>query len=231
MKDEIKNEIATAEPTVPALSAEDAAIPEEILAAVPSAALPQKAPERSGNFRGGERRGQKGRGGRPSRRGSYERVKPEFDQKMIDIRRVTRVVAGGRRFSFSVALIVGDRKGAVGVGTGKASDTSLAIDKAFRDARKNLLHLQLTKNMSIPHEVKAKYSSGEIMIMPNRGKGLVVGSSARIALELAGVRDVTAKVLSGSKNKLNIARATLKALGMLLPPRGNAKKAGEKKEE
>src|SRR3989338_1323308 len=98
-----------------------------------------------------------------SRRGpSFSRVKPEFDQKIIDIRRVTRVVAGGRRFSFSVAIVIGDRKGAVGVGTGKASDTSLAIEKAYRDARKNLIRLSLTKGMSIPHEVSAKSASGEI---------------------------------------------------------------------
>lgn len=225
-EDEIKNEVVATVDTV----APEVIAGEEATEISPVPPLTPKPAERS-NFRGGERHGQKGRGGGRPRRGSYERVKPEFDQKMIDIRRVTRVTSGGRRFSFSVAVIIGDRKGAVGVGTGKAGDTSLAIEKAFRDARKSLLRLDLTKNMSIPHEVKAKYSSAEIMIMPNKGKGLVVGSSARIALELAGVRDVTAKVLSGSKNKLNIARATLKALSTLLPPRGKSVRTKEKAEQ
>lgn len=207
-EDEIKTEVVAAVEAV-------TEVPASAVVAVPSDAV-AKPPM---SFRGGDRKPQRRTGGRPTRRGSFERVKPEFDQKMIDIRRVTRVVAGGRRFSFAVAVIIGDRKGAVGVGTGKAGDTSLAIEKAFRDARKNLLHLKLTKNMSIPHAVSAKYSSGEIMLMPNKEKGLVVGSSARILLELAGVKDVTAKVISGSKNKLNIANATMKALGQLMPPR------------
>jgi len=150
-----------------------------------------------------------------SKKRTFERVKPEFEQKIIDIRRVTRVVSGGRRFSFSVAIITGDRKGKVGVGIGKASDTALAIEKAFRDAKKNMIKLNLTKDMSIPHEIEAKLGSARVIIMPAKGRGLVAGSSVRIALDLAGVKDVGAKVLSRSKNKLNIARATMKALKVL----------------
>ncbi|HEY4479616.1 MAG TPA: 30S ribosomal protein S5 [Candidatus Paceibacterota bacterium] len=148
-------------------------------------------------------------GGRP------ERVKPEFDQKIISIRRVTRVAAGGRRFSFSVALVAGDRKGRVGVGTGKAGDTSIAIDKALKNAKKNMIRVTTTPDFSIPHRVAAKYSSAIVQIFPARGKGLVAGSSVRNVLELAGVKDVNAKVLSGSKNRLNIARVAIKALSML----------------
>lgn len=144
-----------------------------------------------------------------------ERVKPEFDQKIINIRRVTRVVAGGRRFSFSVALVAGNRKGQVGVGLGKAGDTSLAIEKAFRDARRNMLKVKMTKTNSIPHEVAAKYSSSVITIMPAPGRGLIAGSSVRDILELAGITDITAKILSRSKNKLNNARAAVKALNTL----------------
>lgn len=147
-------------------------------------------------------------GARPRR----EKPKSEYDQKMLDVRRVARVVAGGRRFSFSVALVAGDRKGKVGVGLGKAGDTATAIDKAMRSAKKNMISLKLTKNLSIPHEVRAKYSSGRIMIKPALGRGLVAGSAVRTVLDLAGVRDVNAKVLSPSKNKLNIARATIEAL-------------------
>ncbi len=144
-----------------------------------------------------------------------ERVKPEFDQKIIDIRRVARVVAGGRRFSFSVSMIVGNRKGQVGVGLGKGSDTQLAIDKAMRDAKKHLIKIPFTKTFSIPHDVEAKYSSARVMIMPAKGKGLVAGGPVRTVLELAGVKDVGAKIFSGSKNRLNNAQAAIKALSQL----------------
>jgi len=145
----------------------------------------------------------------------FERAKPEFDQKIIEIRRVVRVVSGGRRFSFSVAVVAGDRKGRVGVGTGKSSDTSLAIEKAFRDARKNMVKINLTKDMSIPHEIDAKLNSARLLIMPAPGRGIVAGSSVRTVLDLLGARDVGAKVFSRSKNKLSIARASVDALRTL----------------
>lgn len=161
-----------------------------------------------------------GRGGAFKKRASkkresrkrFEREKPEFEQQIIDIRRVTRVVKGGRRFSFSVSLIAGDRNGRVGVGTGKAGDTAQAIEKAFKNAKKNMVTLKRTEEGSIPHEVEAKYNSARILVMPAPGRGLVAGSSARILLELAGINDTGAKIFSRSKNKLNIARGTLKAL-------------------
>lgn len=145
---------------------------------------------------------------------SEERAKPEFEQKIIDIRRVTRVVKGGRRFSFSVAMVIGNKKGWVGVGTGKATDTSLAINKAMRNAKKNMLKLKLTENMSVPHDSSAKYSSSEVIIRPAKGRGLVAGSSVRTVLEMAGITEVGAKLLSGSKNKLNNAKAAIKALSV-----------------
>lgn len=162
------------------------------------------------NKRGGDRRG--GRGG------SFARPKPEFDQKILNIRRVTRVVAGGRRFSFSVALVAGDKKGSVGLGLGKAGDTSLAINKALRNAKKNMIKLKLNKNMSLPYEVQAKFGSGKVMIMPNKGRGLVAGSVVRDIVKLAGVRDVTGKILSTSKNKLNNAKAVMEALKEVAVP-------------
>lgn len=164
------------------------------------------APRSRAPRRGGE--------GRPPRRGgsSFERTKPEYDQKILDIRRVTRVVAGGRRMAFAVSMIIGDKKGIVGIGNGKAVDTALAIGKALKDAKKNLIRIKTTKNFSIPHEIRAKYCSSEIVLFPNKGRGLVVGSAARDILTLAGVTDVTAKVLTGSKNKINNAGATMKAL-------------------
>jgi len=144
--------------------------------------------------------------------GKGERVKPEFDQKILDIRRVTRVTKGGKRMNFSVSMVVGDKKGAVGVGTGKANDTSVAIDKAYRNAKKNILRLNLTKTMSITHQVGAKYCSGMISIMPASGRGVSAGSALKNVIELAGIKDVTGKIISPSKNKLNISRAAILAL-------------------
>jgi small subunit ribosomal protein S5 len=150
---------------------------------------------------------------RPSRR--PERVRQEFENKIISVRRVTRVVAGGRRFSFSIAMVVGDKKGRVGVGTGKAGDTPIAVNKAMEDAKKNIITVPLSKGNSIAHQVEAKYSSAQVSIMPAPGKGVIAGSAVRVVLELAGVKEVSSKILSRSKNKLNIARAAIKALGKL----------------
>jgi small subunit ribosomal protein S5 len=143
------------------------------------------------------------------------RPRNEFEQKMLNIRRVARVATGGRRFSFSVAIVAGDKKGKVGVGLGKANDTSLAIDKALRNAKKNMITVNTTKTLSIAHEVEAKYCSARIVIRPAAGRGVVAGSAVRNVLDLAGIKDVTSKILSGSKNKLNIARATIDALAKL----------------
>ena len=173
---------------------------------------PRTARGRGG--RGGDRGG--GRDGRrgPSRR-REEKPRSEFDQKIIQLRRVSRVVAGGRRFSFSAAVVAGDRKGRVGVGIGKGGDTALAVDKAARDAKRQMIRVRTTEGMSIPHDVQAKNSSGIVEIRPAPDRGIVAGSSVKTVLELAGVKDVTSKIHSGSKNKLNIARATIDALKKL----------------
>jgi small subunit ribosomal protein S5 len=142
-------------------------------------------------------------------------VRPEFDQKIISIRRVTRVMAGGRRFSFSVAIVIGDKRGKVGVGIGKAGDTQLAIEKAVRDAKKNMIVVTMNKEGNITNDVHTKYASSEVMIMPAPGRGVVAGSSVRTVLEHAGVKDVTAKIFSRSKNKLNNAKAAIQALELL----------------
>lgn len=154
---------------------------------------------------------------RRARRGGRreERTRPEFDQKIVSIRRVTRVMAGGRRFSFSVSMVIGDKKGKVGVGVGKAGDTQLAIEKSIRNAKKHMITVPMSKDQHIPHDVHVKYASSEVMVMPAPGRGLVAGSSVRTVLELAGVKDVTAKLFSRSKNKLNNARATIEALKQL----------------
>jgi small subunit ribosomal protein S5 len=155
-------------------------------------------------------------GGRPGGRGPRPpRERGEFDQVTIDARRVARVMAGGRRFNFSLVVVIGDRKGRVGVGLGKGVDTALAIDKATRDAKKHLFTIPRTASGSIPHEVSTKYASSTVEIIPSRGRGLVAGSAMRTVLDLAGVTDVVTKIHSRSKNKLTIARATVEALKKL----------------
>lgn len=169
------------------------------------------APRRGARNSGSPAGSNRGRSG-----DSRERVKPEFDSKIIDIRRVTRVTSGGRRMNFSVAVVAGDRKGRVGVGLGKGIDTAGAVEKATREARKNLIKVPLSPQMTIPHAVEAKYASARIMIFPARGRGVVAGSSARAVIELAGIRDICAKFISGSKNPLNNARVTIAALDKLI---------------
>ncbi len=203
-----------AQEVLPEVVAETISAEAPIAAPIEAAKVDAVAPRDQRDARGA--RNQNNRGGRPGGRGGSRprapREKPEFDSKMISIRRVTRVVSGGRRFSLSVALVAGDRNGRIGLGTGKAQDTQLAIEKAMKQAKRNMITLKLTKNKAIPHDVAAKYNSSTVTIMPNKGKGLIAGSSARVIFALAGVKDVTAKFNSGSKNKLNNARATMKAL-------------------
>src|SRR3989344_2899685 len=163
---------------------ENIKIEEEIIETPVEAVVPIPAPYRAPKeFRKNTRKA-------PPRREA--RVRPEFDQKIISIRRVTRVVTGGRRFAFSVGIVIGDKKGRVGVGLGKAGDTPLALDKAVRDAKKNMIKIPLTKNSSISHEVRAKYSSSVVLIMKAPGKGILAGSSVRVVLELAGIKEVSA---------------------------------------
>jgi small subunit ribosomal protein S5 len=149
------------------------------------------------------------------RKSSLRPEKPEFDQKILSIRRVTRVVSGGRRFSFSVAMIIGDKKGSVGLGLGKSSDTTLAINKAVASARKHMFRIETTKEMSLSHAVEGKFKASRVMIMPNKGKGLVVGGALRDIMILGGLKNVTGKILSRSKTHLNNAKAAVIALQTL----------------
>jgi small subunit ribosomal protein S5 len=200
---DIKVETAPAESVVETAAVVEAS-PKEEVATAPAAA---------GDSRPPAGRGRRERRGRSNTR--PPRARSEFDQKMINIRRVARVVAGGRRFSFSVAIIIGNRKGKVGVGLGKAGDTTLAIDKATRDAKKHMITVALREDNSIAHEVSAKYNASVVTMTPAKGRGLVAGSSVRPVLELAGVTNIVAKIHSGSKNGLNNARAAIEALRKL----------------
>ncbi len=165
--------------------------------------------------RAGGRGSLRGRAPRAGGRARPPRERGEFEQVTIDARRVARVMAGGRRFNFSLVVVIGDRKGRVGVGLGKGVDTALSIDKATRDAKKHLFTVPRTASGSIPHQVSMKYASSTIEIIPSEGRGLVAGSAVRTVLDLAGVTDVVTKIHTRSKNKLTIARATVAALRKL----------------
>lgn len=146
--------------------------------------------------------------------------KSEFKETTLDLRRVTRVVAGGKRFRFRATVVIGDERGRVGVGIAKGLDAAQSIDKAKLLARKSLFTVPLS-DRSIPHEVLAKFSAARVLIRPAKaGHGLKAGGAVRVVLLLAGVRDATAKCLGGTKNKLTYALATVEALKMLR----NAKK-------
>lgn len=146
-------------------------------------------------------------------RNSREQFKDEFDEKVLDLRRVTRVVKGGKRFRFRATVVIGDRKGRVGVGIGKGADVQQSIAKGKADAKKDLLVVKLKDNRTIPHEAIAKYSAAEVILKPAKlGHGLKAGGAVRVVLGLAGIKDATAKCLSRTPNKLTNALATIEAL-------------------
>lgn len=148
--------------------------------------------------------------------GFKKQVKDEFKERLLDLRRVTRVVAGGKRFRFRATLVLGDLKGRVGVGVAKGLDVQSAIEKARRDAKKNIIKVVLKENRTVPYDVEAKYSAAKVRIKPAvRGHGLIAGGAARIVLELAGVKDISAKILGRTPNKLTNALATIEALKKL----------------
>jgi len=143
-------------------------------------------------------------------------MREEFKEKVLDLRRVTRVVAGGKRLSFRATVVVGNLAGSVGVGIGKSIDASLAIQKAKNNALKNLVHLELKENRTIPHEIEAKYSAAKVIIKPAKaGHGLKAGGAVRAVLLLAGIKDASTKILGRTPNKLTNALATIKALKKL----------------
>jgi small subunit ribosomal protein S5 len=128
-------------------------------------------------------------------------------------------------------MVIGDKKGRVGLGSGKATDTSLAIQKAFTQAKKNLIKVKTTKNHSIPYVVDAKVTSSRVEMMPTKERGLVAGSTMRTVLELVGITDVTAKIHSRSKNKLNNAKAAIKALTVFSVPMDPIKDAPKEEQK
>ena len=149
---------------------------------------------------------------RRPRRNNYSRPKSDLEEKVIDIKRVTKVVKGGRNFRFLATVVVGNRKGKVGIGTGKANEMADAVKKATGAASKNLINVDLVDNRTISHEIVSKVGAVKVLLKPaTEGTGVKAGGPVRDVLELAGVKDVLSKSL-GSSTKINTARATLKAL-------------------
>jgi small subunit ribosomal protein S5 len=141
--------------------------------------------------------------------------KDEFDSKLLDLARVTKVTGGGKTMRFRAVIVVGNKTGKVGVGAAKGLDVSQAIDKATRVAKKNIREIPVSQG-TIPYEVEAKFGPSRVILKPQKkGKGLVAGGTVRIICSLAGIQDISSKTLSRTRNKLNNARATMKALDKL----------------
>ncbi len=139
----------------------------------------------------------------------------DFKDQVLDLRRVTRVVAGGKRFRFQAVVALGDGKGKVGVGVAKGMDVQAAVAKARGQGMKNMIVIKM-KNNTIPHEVQAKFSAAKVILKPARsGHGLMAGGAPRVVLKLAGIQDITAKCLGRTVNKLTNAMATIEALKKL----------------
>ncbi len=154
-----------------------------------------------------------GGGGRGRGRSKTQEVR-EYEQKILDLARVTRVTAGGKRLTFRCALVIGDKRGRVGLGVAKGADVQIAVEKAYRQAKKNVITVPMIFN-TIPHPVFVKYGSAEIMLRPApQGTGLKSGGAVRMVLEYAGVPNVVSRVINSS-NKINIARATFEAIKQL----------------
>lgn len=151
---------------------------------------------------------------RRSRRKQFREPADEFEQKIVDLARVTRVMAGGKRMRFRAAVVVGNKKGQVGIGVGKGADVAMAVDKATRQARKNLINVCIV-NDTIPHPIKVKYSSARVLLKPAPpGRGIIAGGPVRMVLELSGIKNIVSK-MQGSNNKISNISAVIKGLQTL----------------
>lgn len=161
---------------------------------------------------------------------SYERKKEkgEFEQKLVDLARVARVVAGGKRFRFRAVVCIGNKKGKVGVGIAKGSDVSTAIDKAVSQAKKNLIEAPIVRG-TIPHEITVSFRGAKVFLKPaTEGTGIIAGGAVRAVVELAGIKNILSK-MQGSNNKLNNVRATIQALQKIKKPEVIASQRGKDK--
>jgi len=156
----------------------------------------------------------------------YQSLEPQFDERVIEIARVAKVVKGGRRFQFRVTIVTGDNKGKIGIGIGKANAVPDAMKKATDRAHRNMHNVVLT-GTTIPHEVQAKVGGAVVLLKPaSEGTGVIASGGVRAVLEAAGIRDILTKSL-GSANLLNVVKATFDALDMLKSPEQEAARRGK----
>jgi len=172
-----------------------------------------------------EGRGRRGRG-RDRDRGDREPVEKEFIEKLVKLNRTAKVVKGGRRFSFSALTVIGDRKGKVGYGFGKANDVSEAIRKSIDRAKRNMIHLPV-KNGTIPHEVKGFFKSSYVLLKPARsGTGIIAGGPVRAIMEAGGVTDVLSKSI-GSSSQYNVVKATFECINNMMDAKTISRNRGK----
>lgn len=149
------------------------------------------------------------------KRGGRNQEKSEFDSNILDLARVTRVTEGGKQMSFRALVVIGDRRGRVGFGTEKGKDVQGAVDKATRKAKKNLIKVPMV-NETIPHAVITKFKAAKVMLKPApKGSGIIAGGAVRVMLDLAGVPNISSKIVGKTKNKITIVKATFEALKTL----------------
>ena len=154
----------------------------------------------------------------------------EFDKKLVEVRRVAKTVKGGRTMRFSALVVVGNKKGSVGIGMGKAGEVPEAIEKATAEAKKNLISVPIV-GTTIPHNIVGKFSTSSVLLLPApEGTGVIAGGSARAVVELAGIKDIVTK-LHGSNNKINCVKATIEGLKALRTVEQVAEIRGKKAEE
>jgi small subunit ribosomal protein S5 len=150
-----------------------------------------------------------------TKKGTRNRNKVEWSERVVAVQRVTKVVKGGKKLSFRAVIVVGNQTGQVGVGVGKASDVSTAVRKAVTDGKKNIITVPLTNSNSIPHKINGRFGAAKLVLVPSApGSGVIAGGAVRIVLELAGIQNILSKQL-GSNNLLNNARATIDGLSNL----------------
>ena len=189
------------------------------------------ASESSHRESGGREGGREGRGGRRGRgrdrdRGDREPVEKEFIEKLVKLNRTAKVVKGGRRFSFSALTVIGDRKGRVGYGFGKANDVSEAIRKSIDKAKRNMIHLPV-KNGTIPHEVKGFFKSSQVLLKPAcSGTGIIAGGPVRAIMEAGGVTDILSKSI-GSSSQYNVVKATFDCINRMMDAKAISRNRGK----
>jgi small subunit ribosomal protein S5 len=222
MADEIKNmtpevpsENLSSPLEVPSNSSPEQPIVEEekekIIEIVENTHEIKKEAPRQGRFSRGNRGQSRGR-----RSDGRKEEKPEYEQKLLDIRRTARMVAGGRRFSFRALVIIGNKNGKVGVGLAKGADVTIAVEKAVNQAKKALIEVPITESKSISQMIEAKFGAAKVMLKPApKGRGIIAGGAVRTICYLAGIENVVSKIIGRTTNKLNNAEATIKALKKL----------------